>query len=100
MSKFTFLDYFNNYSYDNLMIVERAAQFKSRDALAAYLGFSSDTIKSWFRLNEAYRKTPTPQNWNYILFQLEAKRLGYDGLYSLFQKNFVDEKFCLPKKRT
>lgn len=86
MAEFSFLDYFNNYSYENLMIIERAAQFKNRDALAAYIGFSSDTIKAWFRLNEANRKTPTPQNWNYILLQLEAKRLGYENLESLVRK--------------
>lgn len=85
MSEFTFLDYFNNYSYDNLMIVERAAQFKNRDSLAEYLGFSSNTIKDWFRLNEQNRKTPTPQNWNYILLQLEAKRLGYESLLDLIK---------------
>ena len=80
---FSFLNYMNNYSYENLLIIEEKAQFKNRDQLAEYIGISKDTLKSWFSKKEDRRRLPPNQNWNYVLFQLEARRKGFDNLEQL-----------------
>lgn len=85
MSKeeFSFLDYLNNYSDENLLIIERQANFKNRDQLALYLGYSKDSIKGWFSKADGRKKIPTIHSWNYVLLQLEARRKGYSSLGEL-----------------
>lgn len=86
MSEFSFLDYLDDYSYENLLTIERAAQFKNREEFAEYVGISKDTVKSWFSKRDDRRRLPSIQNWNFSLFQLEAKRKGFANLKELVKK--------------
>ncbi|MCU4589075.1 hypothetical protein KTJ20_09965 [Acinetobacter ursingii] len=86
MNEFSFLDYLDNYSYENLLVIERAAQLKNRQQLAEIIGISHETIKGWFiesRENKRKRE-PNAQSWNLLLYSLEANRLGYKSLKDIF----------------
>ena len=87
MSEFSFLDYLDDYSHENLLIIERAAQLKNRDELARIAGISSDTLKGWFTEKEGKRKrNASTQTWNLLLYTLEAKRKGYSSIKDIFKK--------------
>jgi len=86
MSEFSFLDYIDDFSELNLLLVEKNAKFKNRDEFADYVGFSKDTIKGWFIKKEgsSRKKIPTRQSWNLVLYELEARRKGFSSLADLF----------------
>lgn len=84
---FSFLDYLDNFSESNLLIVERAAQFRTREELATFIGVSLNTVKNWFAKDpdSPKKRIPNIQTWNYMLFQLEARRKGFDSLKQLVE---------------
>lgn len=87
-NEFSFLEYLNNYSHENLLEIERAAQFKTREELAIFLDMSKDTIKNWFASAESKKwRMPTRQSWNLMLYQLEARRKGFNNLDDLLNKS-------------
>ena len=82
----SYLDYLDNPTPENIERVHQASGLQIRDA-AAVAGVSYDTYKSW-RSSEKSKNSRTPHvmSWNLYLYELEARRLGFDSLKHLMTK--------------
>lgn len=83
----SFLDYLDNFSAENLKTIRMASDLKRRADLAKMLGISENTLKAWFMDSDKPRyRSPSPQTWNLLMYQLEARRLGYMDLKQCLEK--------------
>jgi len=81
---FSYLDFLNKHTHENIVFVRKTAGLLQKDA-AQLAGISFDSYKSWETKEESAKaRKPTIQTWNLYLYELEARRLGYDCLLSVF----------------
>lgn len=83
----SYLDYLNNPTPENVRAVH--AKFGATQAqMATIANIGLQTYKGWLapESNSNHRTPPVPA-WNLLMYELEARRLGFDNLQDFF-KNF------------
>ncbi|MDO4700691.1 MAG: hypothetical protein Q4A69_08415 [Moraxella sp.] len=87
MTTFSFLDYLNNPSFDNIKLVHKASGL-TQAQVTQILGIGLQTYKGWqSKPSTANYRQPHTVMWNMLLYELEARRLGYENLSDFFSKN-------------
>lgn len=81
----SYLQYINNPSPENVQAVHKQSG-ATQPAIAQIAGIGLHTYKGWLTdpQNQHYRKPQNP-TWNYLLYELEARRLGFDNLQKFFE---------------
>lgn len=86
MMTFSYLDFLDKPTHENIVFVRKTVGLLQKDA-AALAGISFDSYKGWETQAESTKaRKPTNQTWNLYLYELEARRLGYDCLLSAFRE--------------
>lgn len=81
----SYLKFLNEPTPENIETVHKASGLQIKDA-AAVAGVSFETYRGWRASAAAKNKrTPHVMNWNLYLFELEARRLGFDSLKNLVE---------------
>lgn len=85
MQQFSFLEYVNRFSQENLLIVERAALVKDRREFACIANVSLGVVRGWFIEDDQSKRkrVPSLKTWNTLLYRLEARRLGCSSIESV-----------------
>lgn len=83
----SYLQYINNPTPENVQAVHKQSG-ATQPAIAQIAGIGLHTYKGWLTdpKNKHYRRPQNP-TWNYLLYELEARRLGFDNLQDFFAKN-------------
>lgn len=81
----SYLQYLNNPTPENVQAVHEQSG-ATQPAIAQIAGIGLQTYKGWLTdpHNQHYRKPQNP-TWNYLLYELEARRLGFDNLQKFFE---------------
>ncbi len=86
----SYLDFLNEPTSENVKQVHRKArkEFKITQATASeIIGINIQTYKKWHAdVNSDSYRVPHKTTWNLFLYELEARRLGFDNLLDFFKK--------------
>ncbi len=87
----SYLDFLNNPTSENVKAVHKQGKEDfglTQVTVSEMLGISLQTYKGWHANedNRNYRK-PHTTTWNLFLYELEARRLGFDNLLDFFKNN-------------
>ena len=83
----SYLQYLNDPTPENVRAVhEQSGQ--TQPVIAQIAGIGLHTYKGWLtdQKNKHYRKPQNP-TWNYLLYELESRRLGFDNLQKFFENH-------------
>lgn len=83
---FSYLDYLDSPTPMNVKLVHETSGLVQSSA-AAVAGISLQTYRGWHASPDTtvYRR-PHPTTWNLFLYELEARRLGFESLLYLTTK--------------
>ncbi len=86
----SYLDFLDNPTPKNVKLIHKQAKSDfglTQVTASELLGISLQTYKGWHSSedNRNYRK-PHSTTWNLFLYELEARRLGFDNLRDFFKK--------------
>lgn len=82
-----YLDYLNEPTSENMKIVHRASGM-TQPAVAKMLGVSIATYRSWNAdSDQSYYRQPHNTTWNLLLYELQARKLGYKNIHDFFKNN-------------
>ena len=83
---FSYLDFLDKPTPENVKAVHKACRMTQLQ-VAAMLGIGLQTYKGWHApVDKDSHRTPHVTTWNLFLYELEARRLGYESILDFFQK--------------
>lgn len=83
---FRFIEFLNEPSQDNIKAAYAASGCKTRVEFGSVLGLNKNTVAGWFSNPDSDRfRRPNLQTWNLMLYELEARRLGFNDLKELME---------------
>ena len=83
---FSYLDFLDKPTPENVKAVHKACRM-TQPQVAAMLGIGLQTYKCWHApVDKGSHRTPHVTTWNLFLYELEARRLGYESILDFFQK--------------
>lgn len=82
-----YLKYLNQPTLENVKLVHKASGM-TQQQIAELLGISLQTYKYWHAPidNKNHRK-PHITTWNLLLYELEARKNGYESILDVFKKH-------------
>lgn len=87
---FSYLDFIDEPTPANVDFVNKQCKANklTQDKIAEMLGISKQTYKGWIApIDSVNYREPHNTTWNLFLYELEARRLGYENILNFFHKN-------------
>lgn len=82
-----YLDYLNKPTSENVRQVHKSSGM-TQPQVAKMLGVGVSTYKSWSAdADQSYCRQPHNAIWNLLLYELQARKLGYKSIYDFFKNN-------------
>ena len=86
---FSYLDFLDQLTPENVKAVHKACGM-TQPQVAAMLGIGLQTYKGWHApVDKDSHRTPHVTTWNLFLYELEARRLGFNDLRSFFENHTI-----------
>lgn len=83
---FSYLDFLDKPTPENVKAVHKACGM-TQPQVATMLSIGLQTYKGWHApADKDSHRTPHVTTWNLFLYELEARRLGYESILDFFQK--------------
>lgn len=81
----SYLQYLNNPTPENVQAVHKQSG-ATQPQIAQIAGIGLQTYKGWLasETNPNHRTPPVPA-WNLLMYELEARRIGFDNLQKFFE---------------
>lgn len=81
-----YLDYLDNPTHENIKLVHKASGM-TQPQIAEMLGIGLQTYKGWHApVDNKNHRRPHIATWNLLLYELEARRRGYQNILDFFKK--------------
>lgn len=81
---FSYLAFLNSPTQENIKFVHKVCGM-TQPQVADMLGIGLQTYKGWHApVGKDSHRTPHITTWNLLLYELEARRLGYENIYTFF----------------
>ena len=85
----SYLDYINKPTPENIKSVHRAHGM-IQPVAAVVAGIGLQTYKGWCSSEGSINfRTPHATTWNLFMYELEARRLGYESIFDYFKSNLL-----------
>ena len=82
-----YLDYLNEPTYENVKLVHKASGM-TQQQVAQMLGIGLQTYKGWHApIDNKNHRQPHITTWNLFLYELEARKQGYENILDFYKKN-------------
>lgn len=86
---FSYLDFLDKPTPENVKAVHKACGM-TQPQVATMLGIGLQTYKGWHApADKDSHRTPHVTTWNLFLYELEARRLGYQSICDFFNKKHL-----------
>ena len=86
---FSYLDFLDKPTPENVKAVHKACGM-TQPQVATMLGIGLQTYKGWHApVDKDSHRTPHVTTWNLFLYELEARRLGYQSICDFFNKKHL-----------
>ena len=85
----SYLDYIDKPTPENIKAVRQAHGMIQADACVV-AGVSLQTYKGWYSKASSTRfRSPHVTTWNLFMYELEARRLGYENIFDYFSSSIL-----------
>lgn len=85
----SYLDYIDKPTTENIKAVHRAHGM-IQPVAAGVAGIGLQTYRGWCSSEGSINfRTPHATTWNLFMYELEARRLGYESIFDYFKSNLL-----------
>lgn len=85
----SYLDYIDKPTPENIKAVHRAHGMIQPEACKV-AGIGLQTYRGWCSSEDSRNfRTPHVTTWNLFMYELEARRLGYESIFDYFKSNLL-----------